>query len=223
MREQQDRDIPGDVTGEATGVVLAGGQSRRMGQSKAALLIAGEPLLHRVVRRLRLTLGEVVVAGAADLADIVPDTRIVQDLPGREGQGPLAGLEAAFDAIETMYAFVVACDMPFVVPDLVQAMVALAVATPAAEALVLRTSEGSEGVEPLHSVYSRACLPDISRQLDRGERSLLRLLPHLRVAEAPAEMVSRYDPSGRSAFNANTPEDWQRALAMAAAAPEISL
>ena len=196
---------------EATGVVLAGGLSQRMGQSKAALLIGGEPLVRRVVRLLRLALRDVMVVGSGDLAALVPDTPIIQDLPLHQGQGPLAGLEAALNAIETPYAFVVACDMPFVLPDLVRAMVDLTIADPSHDVLVLRTSQG---IEPLHAVYSRACLPVVTRQLDAGERSLQRLLPHLRFGEIPAELVSRCDPAGRSAFNANTPEEWERALAM---------
>ncbi len=215
-RDTHDAHIAGP---EATGVVLAGGLSQRMGRSKAALLIGGEPLVQRVVRRMRLALGNVVVVGSDELAALVPNTRIVQDLPLHQGQGPLAGLEAALNAIETPYAFVVACDMPFVAPALVEAMVALAGANPSNDALVLRTRHG---VEPLHAVYSQSCLPAITRQLDAGKRSLQHLLSQLRVGEVPTELVSRNDPTGRSAFNANSPEEWEYALALANATPEAS-
>lgn len=221
MHGQHERDTHDThtVAPEATGVVLAGGLSQRMGRSKAALLIGGEPLVQRVVRRMRLALGNVVVVGASELAALVPNTRIIQDLPLHQGQGPLAGLEAALNAIETSYAFVVACDMPFVAPALVEAMVALAGANPSNDALVLRTRHG---VEPLHGVYSHACLPTITRQLDAGKRSLQHLLSQLRVGEVPTELVSRYDPTGRSAFNANSPEEWEYALALVGAMPEAS-
>lgn len=216
MQEQDQRDPHGEAV-EATGVVLAGGRSQRMGKSKAALLIGGEPLLRRVVRRLRLAVENVLVVGSGDLAALAPDTRIIQDLPLHQGQGPLAGLEAALDAIETPYAFVVACDMPFVAPDLARAMVALAASDLSGDVLALRTSQG---IEPLHAVYSRACLPTVTRQLDAGERSLQRLLAHLRVGEVPAELIRRYDPARRSAFNANSPDEWEYALAIAGTAPE---
>lgn len=211
---ERDRRGEGGAAMLATGVVLAGGLSRRMGQSKAGLLIGGEPLLQRVVRRLRLALGDVLVVGSADLAALAPDTRIIEDLPLHQGQGPLAGLEAALDAIETPYAFAVACDMPFVAPDLVRAMVAQAGAESSTDVLVLRTSQG---IEPLHALYSRACLPVVRRQIDAGERSLQQLLSHLRVSEVSEELVSRYDPAGHSTFNANTPEEWEYTLAVAGA------
>lgn len=216
-RDEHDGEPETSEAREVMGVVLAGGMSQRMGRSKAALLIGGEPLVRRVVRRLRLSVPHVVVVGPDELAALVPDTRIVQDVPLHRGQGPLAGLEAALNAIETPYACVVACDMPFVAPALVRAMVALAGADPSDDALVLRTRHG---LEPLHAMYSRACLPIVTRQLDAGERSLQRLLSHLRVGEVPAELVNRYDPNGHSAFNANSPEEWEYALALAGATPE---
>jgi molybdenum cofactor guanylyltransferase len=196
------------ITQKTTGVVLAGGRSRRMGADKAALLIEGEPLLRRVVGRLRPALPAVLVVGPPELAPLVPGVRVVPDT--RPGMGPLAGLEAALAAIETPRAFVVACDMPFVAPALIRAMADYAAANaPDADAVVLRSGED---VEPLHSVYSTACLPVVTELLDAGTRSLHDLLARLRVAEFPTAEATRLDPSGLSAFNANTPSEWERAL-----------
>ncbi|MFI5274966.1 MAG: molybdenum cofactor guanylyltransferase, partial [Ktedonobacterales bacterium] len=75
------------------GVVLAGGQSRRMGASKAALLIGGEPLLRHVTRRLAEALPAVLVVGTPALAALVPSLTLLADR--RPGVGPLAGIEAA--------------------------------------------------------------------------------------------------------------------------------
>jgi molybdopterin-guanine dinucleotide biosynthesis protein A len=196
------------ITQKTTGVVLAGGRSRRMGADKAALLIEGEPLLRRVVGRLRPALPAVLVVGPPELAPLVPGVRVVPDT--RPGMGPLAGLEAALAAIETPRAFVVACDMPFVAPALIRAMADYAAANaPDADAVVLRSGED---VEPLHSVYSTARLPVVTELLDAGTRSLHDLLARLRVAEFPTAEATRLDPSGLSAFNANTPSEWERAL-----------
>jgi molybdopterin-guanine dinucleotide biosynthesis protein A len=193
---------------ETTGVVLAGGRSRRMGVDKAALLIESEPLLRRVVGRLRLALPAVLVVGPPELAPLVPGVRVVPD--SRPGMGPLAGLEAALLAVETPRAFVVACDMPFVVPALIRAMADYVVANVAdADAVALCSGED---VEPLHAVYSVACLPVVTELLDARTRSLHDLLARLRVAEFPPGEAARLDPSGLSAFNANTPAEWERAL-----------
>lgn len=194
---------------EATGVVLAGGKSTRMGQDKAALLLDGEPLLARVVRRLQHALADVLIVGPAEIGALVPGLRVVQDT--EPGRGPLAGLSSALRAISTPWAFVVACDMPFIEPALVRAMVDLAVAPPEVDAVVLRTQRGTE---KLHTAYAKTCLPAVDNQLAAGDLALHRLLSAIRVREMPWSDAVRYDPAGYSAFNANTPEDWARARAL---------
>lgn len=193
-----------------TGVVLAGGGSTRMGTSKAALPIAGEPLLARVVRRLRAALAEAVVVGPAGLSELVPDAVVVPD--ARPGMGPLGGLETALRTVHTEYIFAVACDMPFVQPALVRAVSEMALDEPDVDAVVLRTERGTE---QLHAVYAQSCLPAIERQLDAGHLALRHVLRQLRVREVSKDAAARYDPAGLSAFNANTPEEWAWALQFA--------
>lgn len=196
---------------DVVGVVLAGGRSSRMGRSKAHLPIAGEPLLRRVVGRLRAaTLTDVLVVGPPELAPLVPNVPIIPDT--RPGMGPLVGLEAALGAITARYAFVVACDMPFVAPPLVAAMVARALAAPDYDVVALRSAHG---LEHLHAIYARACLASVTDALDRGDRSLHGLLARLRVLELSPAEAAAYDPTGLSAFNANAPDEWARALALA--------
>lgn len=193
-----------------TGVVLAGGGSTRMGTGKAALTIAGEPLLRRVVRQLRAALTEVIVIGPRDLADLVPDVMVLGDT--RPGMGPLGGMETALRSVSTAYIFTVACDMPFLEPFLVRAMGEMAVRDSTVDALLLRTERGTE---QLHAVYAQSCLPTIQRQLDAGDLALRHLLSRLRTREFPRDEAARYDPSGLSAYNANTPAEWAWALQFA--------
>ena len=204
------RDID-DERLDITGVVLAGGASRRMGQSKARLVIAGEPLLARVVGRLQHAFSDVLVVGPSTLAPIVPGVQIVQDtLPG---QGPLGGLDTALAAMSTSYASVVACDMPFVHPRLALAMAWQAARAQQRADVVAMRSE--RGLEPLHAVYSRSCLPVVQVRLHGGTRSLYGLLHHLRVMEMDPTEAVRWDPEGLSAFNANTVDEWARAVEIA--------
>lgn len=193
-----------------SGVILAGGTSARMGASKASLLIGDEPLVRRVVGRLQVAFADVFVVGAPDLQELVPSVAVMQDR--RPGQGPLAGLETALEAMSTPRAFVVACDMPFVSPALAHHMAELAARTPDMDAVALRTAHGPE---PLHTVYAASCLPLVRAQLDRDERSLQRLLERLHVREVSDGDVRLFDAAGLSAFNANTPDEWRRALALA--------
>jgi molybdopterin-guanine dinucleotide biosynthesis protein A len=202
----------GGANKDTAGVVLAGGRSSRMGHDKASLLIAGEPLLQRVVGRVRQALAEVLVVGPQELKRLVPGVRVIPDV--EVARGPLGGLVTALQTVDTSWIFVVGCDMPFVEPALVSAMVAQAAAHGECDALVLRSERGAE---PLHAVYSCACLPRAVAQLASGDRSMHRFLGGLRVCELGRAEVAQYDPRGLSSFNANNPQEWAHALALALA------
>ncbi|MEO7001617.1 MAG: molybdenum cofactor guanylyltransferase [Ktedonobacterales bacterium] len=201
-----------------TAVVLAGGRSQRMGQDKAALPIGGESLLARMVKRMRQATPHALVIGPPTLmpllATALPDVALIAD--DTPNLGPLGGLATALRylcaSFVTPRAFVVACDMPFVAPKLIVAMARLADDSPAAQVVALHTDQGWE---PLHAIYSIACLPIIEQHIAAGERSLQRMLDHLSVREMTSEEAARYDPRRLSTFNANAPEDWKRALRLA--------
>lgn len=195
------------------GVILAGGRSRRMGENKAEMMFVGEPLLTRVARRLSPAVDELLVIGPQSLAPLAPRARVVEDaLPAL---GPLGGLYTALTvltATTSAHIFLVACDMPFIRPGLVRAMLAFAETRGDADVVAL---DANGRVQPLHAVYSRACLPAVERALKASDHSLHALLAQLAVVTIDAETVRREDPDGLSAFNVNTPDDWQRALRFA--------
>jgi molybdopterin-guanine dinucleotide biosynthesis protein A len=188
-----------------------------MGESKAALIIAGEPLLRRITRRLQAAVSPVLVVGPPDLSSLVPGVRIVPDL--HPGIGPLAGLEAALSAVTTELAFVVACDMPCVEPALIRGMVEYASGSPEAEVVALACKAPAPGLEHLHAVYRATCLPVISRQVASGRFALHQLFAELRVGIFPAELAAQLDPHGISTLNANTPKEWVEAQRLAGQTP----
>ena len=194
------------------GVVLAGGKSERMGTEKAALRIGAEALLARVVRRLRLALPDVYVIGPSHLTALAPGAPVFPDeFPGL---GPLGGLATVLARVSSQYVFLTGCDMPFVEPSLVSAMATYASHSPEVDVVALRTARG---IEPLHAVYARTCAPLVQERIAAADRrSMGALLDRLRVMELPASMAAQYDPTGRSTFNANSPEDWREALAIQA-------
>lgn len=193
----------------AVGAVLAGGASRRMGQDKAALLLGGESLLARVVRRLRAATDDVIVVGPPERQSLVPGVQVVPD--ARPGLGPLGGIYTALRASAAPYTFVVACDMPFVQPELVRYLLDLA---PGYDVVVPRSARGTE---QLHAVYSRECLPAVAGLLDAGDLVVSALYARVRTRFVAPEEWAVYDPQGLSTFNANTREEWERVCALAAA------
>src|SRR5690348_16155343 len=161
------------MTEQVSGAVLAGGQSRRMGSDKAALLIQGEPLLLRAVRLLRAVTPDVAIIGPPERAALAPD---VPSYPDRwPNQGPLGGIATALQALAGEAVLVVGCDMPFLNLDVLRYLVAL---SPGSDAMVVRADGAAH---PLHAVYHRRCLPAIEAQLRAGNRQVQRLLARLAV------------------------------------------
>lgn len=198
------RSVPPDETG-VTGVVLAGGQSRRMGRDKALLQVNGETLLARTVRLVATATHGVLVVGRTAGEMPTPDVRAVRD--DEPGRGPLGGIATALRTIRTERAFVVGCDMPLLQPVLIRFLVAL---DHDWDAVVPRTLYGPE---PLHAVYARSCLPIVETCLREGERSVTALLAHVRTRYVEPAEWSPYDPEGLSFLNANTPDEWRRIVA----------
>jgi len=187
------------------GIILAGGQSRRMGREKALLDWHGEPLLHHLVRRLQaVCAGVLVVTNSPAVRAWAPVPTVPDERPG---DGPLAGIQAGLRASPAEYNLIVACDMPLIQPALVAYLGRLA---PGYDAVVPRWHAGWE---PLHAVYARRCLPVIEAQLDRDRRKVEHLYPALRVRAVSEEELRAVDPTLQSFRNLNTPEEYAELLA----------
>jgi molybdopterin-guanine dinucleotide biosynthesis protein A len=185
----------------ATGIVLAGGASLRMGQDKAALELGGRPLLERVAEPVSRLCEEVIIAAAGRQRRELPGLAAtwVADPPG--SAGPLAGLAAGLAVASHPTAIVVACDMPFLNEGLLAHLLDSVDGCDAAVPLV------GGAPQPLHAAYSRGCLPTVESLLRPGARSMRDLLACLRVKYLAEDRCREFDPEGLSWFNMNTADD----------------
>jgi molybdenum cofactor guanylyltransferase len=192
---------------ELSGVILAGGKSRRMGRDKSQLALGGETLAARAARTLGAVCDDLTVVtntpeqfaglGARLTGDVIP------------GGGALSGIHAGLAAARHEFALVVACDMPFLNAALLRHIASLA---PGHDAVVPRWLGESE---PLHAVYSRSCTAAIEPLLRRGGGRIGEFYERIRVRYLEHEEIIRFDPDGLSFFNINSPQDWARALELA--------
>jgi molybdenum cofactor guanylyltransferase len=180
-----------------TAVVLAGGESRRMGAvDKTLLEVEGRTLTRRVVDVVAPLFREVIVAsGVTGKFDGVPGVREVAD--HERGVGPLAGMRAGLAACNTEWAFVVAADMPRLDPELV-----LRVTARIDETKLATVPRHGDFREPLHAVYRRDVIAGIDRFLDEGGRSVNRLLDRISVCWVDVD-----DTDLECFKNVNRPED----------------
>jgi molybdopterin-guanine dinucleotide biosynthesis protein A len=103
---------------DITGLILAGGASRRMGADKAFLEIEGQPLIARVHAVLAPLFAEVLIAAGSPTPERgpFPARALYDETPG---QGPLGGLVAGLKVARTPWVFMVACDMPTLDPRVI--------------------------------------------------------------------------------------------------------
>jgi molybdopterin-guanine dinucleotide biosynthesis protein A len=191
-------------------VIQAGGESRRMGQNKALLTFMGQTLIERVISRIKFISDEVLVTsnepGLFDFLHLPVSADLV---PGR---GALSGLFTAFSITHTPLVAVVACDMPFVSPQLLSAQIKMLIEQNA-EGIVPRHKDGTE---PFHSIYRReVCLAAVETSIDLGRKRVDSWFPVVRMGYIEHEDIMRYDPSGHAFFNINSPEDYQQAIEIA--------
>jgi molybdopterin-guanine dinucleotide biosynthesis protein A len=183
---------------DVTGVILAGGQSRRMGRDKATLTVGGTTLFARLLAVMRGIFPALLIAG--DRPDLArPDVPCLPDLyPGSALGGLYTGLRAA----KTPYIFAVACDMPFADPRLIRAILERR----AGRDLVV--PETPAGLEPLFALYGKSCLEPMRGLLEAGNYRIYDFFPRVRVCPVgPTELPAGWE---RALLNLNTPEEFLR-------------
>lgn len=181
---------------QASLLVLAGGQSRRMGRPKAWLEVGDTYLLKHVADRLAPAFAEVMVAFAEpeQLEQPAP-YRVVFDRKG--GAGPLAGLEAGLIAARHEVVFALACDMPYVTQELAEMAVMAARTCDAA----LPHVDGRP--EPVCGAYRRTALPAITAALNEHRFKAAGVAGELEVT-----WLENVDPDQLASIN--TPADLER-------------
>jgi molybdopterin-guanine dinucleotide biosynthesis protein A len=197
------------MTLKAGGIVLCGGQSRRMGRPKAWLPMGRELLLQRVVRIVREVAQPVVVVAAPrqDLPPLPSEVQVVHDK--REGRGPLEGLAAGLRRIQDLgadAAYLSSTDVPFLSAGFVEKVLSLLGESWIAVPLV------GEQHHPLAGVYRTACLAAIDRLLAADRLRPIFLFDQVPTRLIGADELTGVDPALDSVRNVNSPEDYQLAL-----------
>lgn len=196
-------------SGNLTIVLQAGGESRRMGQSKATVPFLGEPLIWRGINRLLPLADEfIITTNEPERLDFLDDLvelgkiRLVTD--EYEQRGALRGVYTAMNAASHDFVALVACDMVFPSRNLISAELE-ALIEEGADAAVPKTKFG---YEPFHGVYRReTCLPVIHEATEAGEARANAWLDRVRVTDFGGHRVAEAEPRGGCFINVNTPEE----------------
>jgi molybdenum cofactor guanylyltransferase len=190
------------------GIVLCGGQSKRMGRPKAWLPFHGEIMLPRVVRLLGGVVSPVVVVAAPeqDVPALPEDVAIVRD--PEKGRGPLQGLAAGLEALRgrSDAAYLSSCDVPLLHPAFVKRLIDLL----GDFSICVPHTEGFH--HPLAAVYRAGVLETVHRLLAEDRLRPVFLFESLPTRVVEAEELRDVDPTLQSLRNLNTPEEYETAL-----------
>lgn len=181
-----------------TGVVLAGGLARRMGNvDKGLQLLEGRPLIVWVLQRLTPQVGEVLInANRNRDAYAAFGVRVVEDRIGGFA-GPLAGMHAGLSLARHELVAFVPCDTPFLPDDLVPRLLAPL----ANESVELSVAATGTQAHPVICVARRRLLPHLAAFLDHGGRKVDAWYATLNVTEVA------FDDQSRAFSNVNTLEE----------------
>jgi len=195
------------------GAIVAGGRSTRFGDSdKAVADLAGTPMIRRVADRLGQVVDELVVNCREDQVEAIEaalsghaldPTFALDEDPDR---GPMAGIATGLAAVESEYAAVVACDMPFVDPAFVDYLFERAASH---EAAVPRPDEWFQTTQ---AVYHADAMGDACRRaLERGEHKVVEPLFDLDYVVVEREEILEHT-SLDTFENLNTREEFEAAI-----------
>ena len=189
-----------------TGVLLAGGKSRRMGTDKSRILLDGQTLFDRSFLALeRIFSQNLVVVATDDQVFEARGSKIVTDLiPNCATAG---GLYTGLSYADQDLVFVVACDMPFLDERVIRHMALKA------EGFDLTVAKLLQGIQPLHGFYRKTCLPVLEEMIRKKDLKLQHLLeaPVLKTHVLTEEEFKGIESSLLSFMNLNTPGDLEMA------------
>jgi len=190
-----------------TALILAGGNSRRMGKDKAITILADDTLLNRAICQVQPHFSKLIVSVRQHREQLLLPQICDQKDPCNQNnaQGPIIGVSTALQHVATPWLFVIACDMPFVSEKLMHAM---ARQRNGQEAIVATTAGR---LQPLLALYAKSCLPRMRQHITSGNRSLQALLQQANTTIIREAECRQYDPDLLSFMDMDTPEDITRA------------
>jgi len=177
-----------------TAVILAGGESRRMGCDKTELRLGEATLLEHALHHVRPLFSHIAVSVRQPRDDV----DAMQWCDQGAARGPMIGMAAALSRMTTPWLFVLACDMPLVSSTLIRQLASLVQQDEAVDVIVPRINGH---MQPLCGFYSARCLPAMEARIATGQRGVQSL-----IATLHARIID-WDSTPQQFMDVDTPQD----------------
>ncbi len=203
--ENRNAGKPMPYIGGVTGVILAGGKSSRFGSNKAFADVNGRQLIKRVIEIMGSVFEELILIANDPGEYSSLGISMYEDII--KGLGPLGGIYTGLESMADRSGFFVACDMPFLNECLIRYIAEM-------------NGSGYDAVipkigwkmEPLHSLYSKTCIPAIRGLIDSGECMINKFYQAIRTRFINEDEMKQYDPLLSSFYNINRPGELTDAI-----------
>lgn len=188
-----------------TGLILAGGLNTRFsGKNKAFIHFGGRRVMDHIYDVFSKVFAEIILVTNHPMDYLEWDVTIVSDI--YSARSSLTGIHAGLFYARTPFAFVTACDTPFLKKEIIETV--LSRIGPGVAAVIPETPGG---LEPLCAAYSRNCLPLMEQRIEAKQFQIKKMFPKLRVRKIPETVLRQKDPELNSFFNINTAQDYAKA------------
>ena len=185
-----------------TGIILSGGKNIRMGSNKAFLKVGGERLIDRTTGIFKQIFDEIILVTNSPLDYLDHDGVIATDII--KDKGALGGIYTGIFFASSEHAFISACDMPFLNISFIKHM------AECAHGYDIVVPRSADGLQPLHAVYSKKCLPLMKKLIDRNQLKITGFFRGLKTLEITEDAINSFDPEGRMFINVNTRGDFEQ-------------
>jgi len=189
-----------------TGIVLAGGENRRMGADKAFLKLDGRPLIEHVLKALKGVFDRIIIVTNSPQQYDAYGVTVVMD--AFDKRGPLTGIYSGLASSQDECNFVTACDMPYLNHRFISYMAGLV------EGYDAVVPKPGGRAEPLHAIYRKGLLPLIEKRIQQDLRRISAIFDDVRVRYVEEQEIYLFDPGKRSFVNINTPKEYEEATCL---------
>jgi molybdopterin-guanine dinucleotide biosynthesis protein A len=182
---------------------MAGGKNSRMGKNKAFLQVGGETILENIVKQLKKVTSDLIIVSSRPRDFRHSGIKTVSDI--YPGCGPLGGIHAGLTNSDNAVNLVVACDMPFLQPEVLEYLIQRG------EGYDVVIPRLGKYVEPLTACYNKSCLQVIENRLKARRLKITSFFSEVNVLYVERDKLCEMADIDHLFLNVNTPEDLHRA------------
>ncbi len=183
-----------------TAAILSGGKSSRMGYDKSLAILNGIPIIEHVINSLKNIFNNIVISGEKPYSNYP----LIKDI--YKNRDSIGGIYSVLKSIDTEYAFITACDMPFIEENAIK----LLLNNIDNNHLIIPKIKGK--FQPLFAIYSKSCILPIEELMSTNKLKISHLINKVKTKIINEEDFKKICNVNKNFFNINSEKDFEKAI-----------